>query len=67
MLKKFFLNFLSSFVGAWVALVLFIAVAVFVGIGIVAKLGVSAASKTGSSISSHSVLTLLLYTSAAAA
>ncbi|MDE6803512.1 MAG: signal peptide peptidase SppA [Muribaculaceae bacterium] len=58
MLKKFFLNFLSSFVGAWVALVLFIAVAVFVGIGIVAKLGVSAASKTGSSISSHSVLTL---------
>lgn len=56
MLKKFFLNFLSSFVGAWVALVLFVAVAVIVGIGIVAKLGVAATNS--SSISSHSVLTL---------
>ncbi len=56
MLKKFFLNFLSSFVGAWVALVLFVLVAVVVGIGIVAKLGVAAASSP--SVASHSVLTL---------
>lgn len=39
MLKKFFLNLLSSFVGAWIAIVLFCLVAVFVVIGIVARLG----------------------------
>ncbi len=39
MLKKFFLNLLSSFVGAWMAMVLFCVVAVVVVIGVVARLG----------------------------
>ncbi|MBD5298722.1 MAG: signal peptide peptidase SppA [Bacteroides sp.] len=39
MLKKFFMNTLSSFMGAWLALVLFCVVAVLVGIGVVSKLG----------------------------
>ncbi len=56
MLKKFFMNTLSSFVGAWIALVLFGVVAVLVGIGIVAKLGV--ATSTSDSIKKGSVLTL---------
>lgn len=41
MLKKFFLNLLSSFVGAWIALVLFGVVAVIVAVGVAARLGVS--------------------------
>lgn len=41
MLKKFFLNALSSFVGAWVAIVILGAVFVFVVIGMVARLGMS--------------------------
>ncbi len=56
MLKKFFMNTLSSFVGAWIAIVLFGVVAVVVGIGIVAKLGVSAS--TPESIKKGSVLVL---------
>lgn len=36
MLKKFFLNTLSSFVGAWIALVLFGVVGVIVAVGLVA-------------------------------
>lgn len=44
MLKKFFMNALSSFVGAWIALVLFGVVVVLVCIGIFAKLGVSSSS-----------------------
>lgn len=56
MLKKFFMNTLSSFVGAWIALVLFGVVAVVVGIGIVAKLGVS--SSTPESIKKGSVLVI---------
>ncbi len=56
MLKKFFMNTLSSFVGAWIALVLFGVVAVLVCIGIVAKLGVS--TSTPDSIKKGSVLTL---------
>ncbi|MDE6337965.1 MAG: signal peptide peptidase SppA [Muribaculaceae bacterium] len=56
MLKKFFMNTLSSFMGAWIALVLFGVVAVLVGIGIVAKLGVT--SSTPESIKKGSVLTI---------
>ena len=41
MLKKFFMNTLSSFVGAWLALVLFGVVAVIVCIGLVAQFGLS--------------------------
>ncbi len=50
------MNTLSSFVGAWIALVLFGVVAVLVGIGIVAKLGVS--TSTPDSIKKGSVLKL---------
>lgn len=39
MLKKFFLNLLSSFVGAWIAMVLFCAVAVIVVVGVIARFG----------------------------
>ncbi|MDE5652473.1 MAG: signal peptide peptidase SppA [Muribaculaceae bacterium] len=56
MLKKFFLNFLSSFIGAWVALGLFVAALVIVGISLVAKLGISESSNAG--ISRHSVMTI---------
>lgn len=52
------MNALSSFVGAWIALVLFGVVAVLVCIGIVAKLGV--ASSTAESVSKGSVLTIEL-------
>lgn len=41
MLRKFFLNALSSFIGAWIAIVLFGVVAVMVFVGIVARLGSS--------------------------
>lgn len=58
MLKKFFMNALSSFVGAWVALVLFGVVAAVVCIGIVAKLGVS--SSVSDSVSKGSVLVIEL-------
>lgn len=50
------MNTLSSFMGAWIALVLFGVVAVLVGIGIVAKLGVT--SSTPESIKKGSVLTI---------
>lgn len=56
MLKKFFMNTLSSFVGAWIAIVLFGVVAVLVTIGMVAKLGV--ATSTPESIKKGSVLTI---------
>lgn len=56
MLKKFFFNFLSSFIGAWVALVLFVAAVVAVTIGIVTKAGMAAAEPA--SVGSHSVLVL---------
>lgn len=58
MLKKFFLNFLSSFAGAWVALVLFVVVAVLVVISIFAKIGMSEMS--AESVTKHSVMTLEL-------
>lgn len=41
MLKKFFLNLLSSFVGAWLAMVLFCLVAVIVVAGVAAQFGAS--------------------------
>ncbi len=56
MLKKFFLNVVSSFVGAWIAIVLFGVVAVLVCIGIVASLGASGSASV--SISKGSVLTI---------
>lgn len=58
MLKKFFMNTLSSFVGAWIALALFCAVAVIVCIGVVAKIGISTAEPV--SISKGSILTVTL-------
>lgn len=59
MLKKFFLNLLSSFVGTWIALALFGAVVVLVIFGIIAKLGISAGGM-GMSVNKGSVLTLQL-------
>ena len=60
MLKKFFLNFLSSFAGAWIALVLFVAVAVVVTLSLVGKMGAGAASAMVESVSRHSVLKISL-------
>ncbi len=57
MLKKFFLNLLSSFVGAWIAMVLFCVVAVLVVIGVAARLGADDDSKS-TKVSSDSVLLL---------
>lgn len=56
-LKKFFLNALSSFVGAWVAIVLLIAVAVMVCVGLVARIGVGEATP---SVTRHSVMKISL-------
>lgn len=58
MLKRFFLNFASSFVGAWLALVLFVAVAVVVTIAAIGKIAISSA--TSESIEKHSILTIEL-------
>lgn len=58
MLKKFFMSTLSSFVGAWLAIVLFCVVATLVTIGIVAKMGVS--GKSGEDVSKGSVLQISL-------
>lgn len=57
MLKKFFLNLLSSFVGAWIALVLFCVVAVIVGVGIAARLGADSES-TPSKVGKDAVMVL---------
>ena len=57
MLKKFFLNTLSSFVGAWIALVLFGVVGVIVAVGLVA--GMHGTDEV-SSVKKHSILTLEL-------
>ncbi len=57
MLKKFFLNTLSSFVGAWVALILFGIVGAIVAVGLVAKIQGTEGS-TG--VKKHSILTLEL-------
>ena len=55
MLKKFFLNTLSSFVGAWIAIILFGIVGVVVAVGLVARVQGSDATQ---SIKKHSILTL---------
>ncbi|MDE6558833.1 MAG: hypothetical protein K2K29_02985 [Muribaculaceae bacterium] len=55
MLKKFFLNFLSSFVGAWVALGLFGITIVIVIISLLAKAGMSEASPA-EKVKKHSVM-----------
>ncbi|MDE5871965.1 MAG: S49 family peptidase, partial [Muribaculaceae bacterium] len=57
MLKRFFLNLLSSFVGAWIAMVLFCVVAVIVVVGVAARLG-GDDEGTSSKVSSDSVLLL---------
>ncbi|MDE6649035.1 MAG: signal peptide peptidase SppA [Muribaculaceae bacterium] len=57
MLKKFFLNLLSSFVGAWIAMVLFCVVAFFVVIGIIARIGGDDESYS-TKVSSKSVVVL---------
>lgn len=59
MLKKFFLNSLSSFIGAWIALGLFCLVAVLVIVSLIGKAGLSA-STSGGSVKKHSVLVLEL-------
>ncbi len=56
MLKKFFLNALSSFVGAWIAIALFGIVAVIACIGLVGALEGSSAKDT--SIAKGSVLVI---------
>lgn len=58
MLKKFFLNSLSSFLGAWIALVLFIVVLILVCIGLVARFG--NATFMNNEVSDHSVLVVKL-------
>ncbi|MDE6272217.1 MAG: signal peptide peptidase SppA [Muribaculaceae bacterium] len=57
MLKKFFLNFLSSFVGAWVAIGLFGIVAVIVLISLIGKIGISQSSSI-SGVSKNSVMVI---------
>lgn len=59
MLKKFFLNLLSSFVGAWIAMVLFCVVAFIVVIGVAARLGGDDEGRP-TKVSSDSVLVLEL-------
>lgn len=54
MLKKFFLNFLSSFVAVWVALGLFTVTAVIVIVALMAKAGVDSAQVE--EVKKHSVL-----------
>ncbi len=56
MLKKFLLNSLSSFVGTWIALVLFGVAAVMITIGIAARVGTE--NSVSNSVKSHSILTL---------
>ena len=58
MLKKFFLNALSSFIGAWIAIVLFGIVCVIVAVGLVARLGSSVVSQN--QVSKDSILTINL-------
>lgn len=57
MLKKFFLNTLSSFVGAWVALILFGIVGVIVAVGLVANIQ---GTENSVGVKKHSILTLEL-------
>lgn len=57
MLKKFLLNTLSSFVGAWIALAVFGVVAVIVVVGMIARIG---SSEPSEEVKKHSVLKLEL-------
>lgn len=57
MLKKFFLNTLSSFVGAWIALILFGIVGVIVAVGLVANIH---GTESSVGVKKHSILTLEL-------
>lgn len=57
MLKKFFLNTLSSFVGTWVALMMLGVVAVLVCIGLAARF---AGSSDSEEVTKHSILTINL-------
>lgn len=56
MLKKFFLNMLSSFVGAWIALALFGFAVVLLLVGIAARMSNSGGEVSG--VTKHSILTL---------
>lgn len=58
MLRRFFLNALSSFIGAWIAIVLFGAVCVIVIVGLIAKLGLSNVNQN--QVSRDSVLVINL-------
>lgn len=58
MLKKFFLNLLSSFVGAWMAMCLFCVVAVVVVIGVAARLGGDDDVSSSTKVSKDSILFL---------
>ncbi len=53
-MKKFFFNLLSSFVGAWIAMVLFVGVLVVLGFAIVGRMG----SQKSVQLSANSVLVL---------
>ena len=58
MLKRFFLNALSSFIGAWIAIVLAGVVVVIVTVGLIARLGSSQMSQT--QVTKDSVLAINL-------
>ena len=58
MLRRFFLNALSSFLGAWIALVIFGAVCVMVIVSLVAKIGLSQVNQN--QVTKDSVLTINL-------
>lgn len=60
MLKKFFLNFLSSFAAVWVALGLFTVTAAIVIISLIGKAGASMSTGNAESLSRHSILRINL-------
>ena len=57
MLKKFFLNVLSSFVGAWIALAGVMIIGIFIFIGIITSIGNNSDTP---SVKGHSILHLCL-------
>lgn len=59
MLKKFFWNLLSSFVGAWIAILGFGVLLFFVIVGLVARVGISSASDA-ERLEKHSILKISL-------
>ena len=58
MLKRFFLNTLSSFLGAWIAIAIFAVVGTIVGIGLIARIGLSETAKE--SVKKGSILVIKL-------